>query len=168
MSTPDFLPGFATHRIETESAVFIHARSAGHGPPERLIGAETAFFLGRQLHTQSRTEGVPSAALAAEYLRCYSAPGTIHSACEDYRAAASIDLGHDRADDAARRRIGAPLLALWGDKGTVGALYDVPQTWREKTASPDLVTGAALPCGHLLQEEQPDALLAHLLAFLAG
>ena len=136
--------------------------------PERLIGAETAFFLDRQLRTQSKTEGVPSAALAAEYLRCYSAPGTIHSACEDYRAAASIDLEHDRADEAASRRIGVPLLALWGDKGTVATLYDVPQTWREKTVSPDLVDGAALPGGHLPQEEQPEALLTHLLPFLAG
>ena len=135
--------------------------------PERLIGAETAFFLDRQLRTQSKTEGVPSAALAAEYLRCFAAPGTIHSACEDYRAAASIDLEHDRADDAAGRRIGVPLLALWGGKGTVDALYDVPQTWRDKAASPDLVSGASLPCGHLLQEEQPDALLAHLLPFLS-
>ena len=119
------------------------------------------------MHTQSKTEGVPAPALAAEYSRCYSAPGTIQSACEDYRAAASIDLDHDREDDAVGRRIGAPVLAMWGDKGTVGALYDVPQTWREKAASPDLVTGAGLPCGHLLQEEQPEALLAHLLPFLA-
>nr|WP_321984287.1 hypothetical protein [uncultured Lichenicoccus sp.] len=58
------------------------------------------------------------------------------------------------------------LLALWSERGTVGALYDVRQTWREKTASPDLVSGAGLPCGHLLQEKQPDALLSHLLPFL--
>ena len=29
-------------------------------------------------------------------------------------------------------RITAPLLALWGAKGTVGQLYDVLETWREK------------------------------------
>lgn len=134
--------------------------------PERLIEAQAAFFLDCQLRRQSRTEGVPVAAVAAEYLRCYTAPGAIHAMCEDYRAAAGIDLEHDRADDAAGHRIAAPLLALWGSKGTVGALYDVLQTWRDKAASPGLVTGTALPCGHLLQEEQPDAVLARLMPFL--
>ena len=58
-----------------------------------------------------------------------------------------------------------PLLALWGAKGTVGALYDVLDTWRDKAAD---VRGRALPCGHLLQEESPEALLAELLPFLTG
>ena len=60
------------------------------------------------------------------------AEGAVHAICEDYRAAAGIDLEHDRQDDAAGRRIVAPLLALWGGKGTVGALYDVLATWRRR------------------------------------
>ena len=90
-------------------------------------------------------------------------PATRHAICEDYRAAATIDLDHDAAD--ADRRVEAPLLALWGGRGTVGALYDVLDTWRAKARH---VEGRALDCGHTLQEERPDETLAALLAFFAG
>ena len=38
----------------------------------------------------------------AEYERCFSEPATVHATCEDYRAAAGIDLEHDAADATAR------------------------------------------------------------------
>jgi haloacetate dehalogenase len=41
----------------------------------------------------------------AEYERCFNHPATIHASCEDYRAAASIDLEHDDADVAAVARL---------------------------------------------------------------
>lgn len=129
--------------------------------PERLIGADPEFFLRTHLTAQSRTPGVPSEATIQEYLRCYQLPGTYHAICEDYRAAATIDLEHDAAD--AHCRIEAPLLALWGALGVVGQTYDVLSTWRDKAR---LVSGAALPCGHLLQEEAPQATAEGLLGFL--
>jgi haloacetate dehalogenase len=89
-------------------------------------------------------------------------PGTIHAICEDYRAAATIDLQHDAADS--ERRIKAPLLALWGAKGLVGKLYDVLATWRAKA---DDVRGEALDCGHTLQEELAEKTALALLEFLA-
>ena len=49
----------------------------------------------------------------AEYIRCYCCKGAIHAVSEDYRAAATVDLDMDRADDAAGRKIQAPVLALW-------------------------------------------------------
>ncbi|GGF19418.1 fluoroacetate dehalogenase [Aliidongia dinghuensis] len=131
--------------------------------PERLIAADPEYFLRKHLLGQSKTPGVPEEALVQEYLRCYSDPATRHAICEDYRAAAGIDLAHDAAD--ADARITAPLLALWGARGTVGALYDVLATWREKAVD---VRGHAIDCGHTLQEEAPEATLAALLAFLAG
>ncbi|MCA1583599.1 MAG: hypothetical protein LC791_02085 [Acidobacteria bacterium] len=47
-----------------------------------------------------------------EYVGCF-APKTIHGFWEDYRAAATIDLEHDNADQQAGRTISAPTLALW-------------------------------------------------------
>src|SRR5258707_283963 len=91
----------------------------------------------------------------------HSVGRAIHAACEDYRASAAIDLDHDAAD--VQRKVTAPLLALWGARGTVGHLYDVLKTWREKAAD---VRGKALDCGHLLQEEAPEQTAAELLAFL--
>ena len=130
--------------------------------PERLIAADPGFFLRTHLEGQSKTPGSTPPALFAEYLRVYEDPATRHAICEDYRAAATIDLAHDAAD--ADRRVTAPLLALWGAKGVVGRTYDVLDTWREKAAS---VGGHALDCGHTLQEERPEEVLAALLSLLA-
>ena len=130
--------------------------------PERLIAADPEYFLRTHLDGQSKTPGATSEALIQEYLRCYRDPATRHAICEDYRAAASIDLVHDAAD--ADARIAAPLLALWGAKGTVGALYDVLETWRDKAVD---VRGHAIACGHTLQEEAPEETLSALLSFLA-
>ena len=129
--------------------------------PEHMIGADPDFYLRAHVAGQSRTPGVPSEALIQEYLRCYRQPGGIHAICEDYRAAASIDLEHDAAD--ADARITAPLLALWGGRGVVAATYDVLATWREKALD---VRGQPIDCGHALQEEAPDATLDPLLPFL--
>ncbi|HVO47961.1 MAG TPA: alpha/beta hydrolase [Steroidobacteraceae bacterium] len=131
--------------------------------PERLIAADPEYFLRNHLEGQSRTAGVPSEGLIQEYLRCYRIPGTIEAICEDYRAAASIDLEHDAADS--NRKVTVPLLALWGAKGVVGQLYDVLETWRAKAND---VTGHALDCGHALQEEQPDQTAQSLIRFLQG
>ena len=130
--------------------------------PERMIGADPDYFLDRHIAGQIKIAGAMDPAVLAEYRRCYSDPATRHAICEDYRASAGIDLVHDAAD--ADARIRAPLLALWGRLGTVGALYDVLATWREKA---DQVAGHALDCGHSPQEEAPDALLDALEEFLA-
>lgn len=129
--------------------------------PERLIAADPEFFLRTHVDAQMKAGQPTDPRVFAEYLRCYLDPATRHAICEDYRAAAGVDLDHDAAD--ADRRVTAPLLALWGARGTVGALYDVVQTWRDKAVD---VRGHALDCGHTLQEEVPDETLAALLNFL--
>ena len=131
--------------------------------PERLIDADPEFFLRTHIDGQNKIAGATEAAAFAEYLRCYLDPQTRHAICEDYRAAAGIDLVHDAADSDSR--ITVPVLALWGQRGTVGALYDVLQTWREKAVD---VRGRAIDCGHTLQEECPDVVLAELRQFLAS
>ena len=134
--------------------------------PERMIGADPVAYL------RTKIGGWGSGGTAffdpralAEYERCFSDPATIHATCEDYRAAASIDLEHDAADRAAGRRVRCPLLALWGERGVVHRLFDPLAEWR---AVADAVRGRPLPCGHYLAEEAPDATLAELEAFLAG
>lgn len=129
--------------------------------PERMIASDPEFFLHRHIEGQTKIPGATSKAVFQEYLRCYQDPATRHAICEDYRAAATIDLEHDAAD--AARRISVPLLALWGGRGTVGQLYDVLETWREKAND---VRGQALDCGHAPQEEAPEETLSELLAFL--
>ncbi|MBR0896754.1 alpha/beta hydrolase [Bradyrhizobium tropiciagri] len=129
--------------------------------PERLIAADPEFFLRKHIDGQNKSADATEPNIFAEYLRCYSDPATRHAICEDYRAAASIDLKHD-ADDA-HVRISVPLLALWGARSTVGSLYDVIATWKEKASS---VAGRGLDCGHTLQEELPSRTTEELLGFL--
>jgi haloacetate dehalogenase len=129
--------------------------------PERLIGAAPDYYIERTLGALSRTQDVFAEAALAEYRRCFRDPATIHATCEDYRAAAGIDLEHDAAD--AAKRIGCPLLVLWGAKGVVGRLFDPLACWREKAVD---VRGHAIDCGHFIPEERPEETLAALLAFL--
>lgn len=89
----------------------------------------------------------------ADYERCFCTPEAIHGACEDYRAAASIDLEHDRTARAFGLRIACELLVLWGARGVVQRLFDPLALWQAQCAGP--VTGQALDCGHFLPEERP-------------
>jgi haloacetate dehalogenase len=99
----------------------------------------------------------------AEYRRCFSDPATIHASCEDYRAAASIDLDHDEAD--MDKKVSCPVLVLWGANGLVGRKYDVLAIWRDRATH---VAGKSLPSGHWLAEEVPDQTLAEVKGFLAA
>ena len=131
--------------------------------PERLIAADPEFFLRRHIDGQLKTPGATEPEAFAEYLRCYRDPATRHAICEDYRAAATIDLVHDAADADARVKV--PLLAIWGAKGTIDALFDVLEAWREKAVH---VEGGPFDCGHTLQEERPQETIATLRNFFSS
>lgn len=131
--------------------------------PERLIGADPDYYLHKKTMSWSGNhEEVFAPEALAEYLRCFRDPKTIHASCEDYRAAATIDLEHDDADGG--RKIKAPLLALWGARGVVQRLFDPLALWRLRAEN---VSGEALPTAHYLAEEAPDAVASRLLEFFA-
>jgi haloacetate dehalogenase len=128
--------------------------------PEHLIGGDPEwFFLGRPNRTAVFT---PDA--QADYLRCFTNPATVHAACEDYRAGATFDFALDEADRG-KRKIAAPLLALWAGRGEVGKWYDVLGIWRDWA---DDVRGHAIDSGHYLAEEAPDATFDALHGFFRG
>jgi haloacetate dehalogenase len=131
--------------------------------PETLIGADPEFFLLKTIGGRSAGLKPFAAEALEEYKRCIKLPGTIRGICEDYRASASIDLEHDRADIAAGRKLAMPLLVLWGAHGVVEKCFKPLEEWR-KVASD--VQGRALPCGHYMPEEAPDLLLNELTTFL--
>ncbi len=119
--------------------------------PERVIAADPdRFYLERHAGPDPADLFAPEA--LAEYRRCWRNPATIHAMCEDYRAGATIDFQLDEADRRAGRRIGCPLLALWGSRGRMGDWYDVLAIWRDWAGS---VRGKSLDCGHYLAEEAP-------------
>ncbi len=132
--------------------------------PEALIASDPVRYVRSMMG--SRHAGLDAFApqALAEYERCAALPGTAHGICEDYRASASIDLEHDRADVAAQRRLAQPLRVLWGAHGAVGRCFDVLALWRERALD---VSGAALPCGHYIPEEAPEALAGEALSFFS-
>jgi haloacetate dehalogenase len=128
--------------------------------PERLIGSEPGFYLDWTFDEWCGTEGSLTDAALAEYRRCFD-PATVHATCEDYRAGATIDLAHDRAET---RRLECPVLVLWSRQG-IGSAYDILAIWRAEASD---VRGRALDSGHFLAEERPDEVASELATFLAG
>jgi haloacetate dehalogenase len=132
--------------------------------PERLIEADPAAYLREVMGRRSAGLAPFDARALAEYSRCLALPGTAHGICEDYRAAAGIDLDHDRADRLLGRRLPMPLLVLWGEHGTVQRCFRPLEEWQRVAED---VRGEALDFGHYLPEEAPGALLARALPFLS-
>jgi len=129
------------------------------GLPETLIGADPAYYLHKKLNHWSGSQAIFDPRAVAEYERCFS-PSSIHASCEDYRAAATIDLEHDRADR--DKKVQCPLLALWGSQGFVHRSYDVLEVWQQYAVH---VQGKALDCGHFLPEEKPHEVIEALTQF---
>ena len=133
------------------------------GLPEHLIGADPAFYLKSKLKKWSAPGSTFTEEAMAEYIRCFSQPATIHATCEDYRAAASIDLQHDEED--LNKKIQCPLLVLWGSKGFVDRTYDVLDVWQNRALD---LKGKALDCGHFLPEEAPVSVAEELQHFFGS
>lgn len=132
----------------------------GNGLPETLIGHDPGYYLQAKLRQWAGDANAFDRRAMQEYIRCFSDPACIHASCEDYRAAASVDLEHDEAD--MHRKLQCPLLVLWGEKGLMERHYDVPATWRERASD---VRGRKLACGHFLAEEKPKETMTELLSF---
>jgi len=130
--------------------------------PERLIGADPAYYLRRKTGSWGSSNAFFDPRAFAEYERCYSMPETIHASCEDYRAAASIDIAHDDIDVAAGRKVACPMLILWGEKGVVNRCFDPLEDWRSVARD---VRGRSMPAGHYIAEEAPDETLREFTAF---
>lgn len=124
--------------------------------PERMMQADPdAFWLARC--AKKGTEMFDEA--LEEYLTAFRDPETIRATCDDYRAAAGIDLAHD---DAEKGKLTVPLHCLWGAQGVIERCFDPLALWRLRA---EKVTGRSLPTGHYMAEEAPDAIAAELVAF---
>ena len=132
-------------------------------PEEMLAGRVPLNLLGRVGRAESDLSKFSPEAVS-EYVRAYADPAAIHASCEDYRAAGSIDLEHDRADRQAGRKLEMPMQALWGRDGVVASMFDCLADWREVATD---VVGMAMPCGHFIPDEAPQETLAAIRSFLS-
>ncbi|HTZ75629.1 MAG TPA: alpha/beta hydrolase [Candidatus Aquilonibacter sp.] len=132
-------------------------------PESYLVRAPQAVFdnpFGHGTFTQDVLE---------EYVSTYRDPARVHGICEEYRAATTIDVEHDRADKEASRRIECPMLHLWAEGGPLDTFY--PQDggplgiWRQWAPH---VQGQAMKGGHFFPEENPDGTAILLKQFLSA
>ena len=129
--------------------------------PENMIGANPEYWLKNHMGRHAGT-GIFSPERWAEYLAGASNHESMHAMCEDYRAAATIDLIHDREDRAAGRKLQMPLKVLWGEHGLVNKCFRPLDDWKEVAIE---VTGKTVPSGHYIPEEIPEKLLAEVKDF---
>jgi len=131
--------------------------------PETLIETSPNDYITRTMGGRHASLDAFDPAAIAEYQRCLAQPGAAHALCEDYRASSAIDLERDRADREAGRRIACPVSVLWGKHGIIERCFDPLAEWR---AVAERVEGEALPCGHYIPEEAPEALLDRINRFM--
>ncbi len=132
------------------------------GFPETLLRGNEAFYIRDKLMKQGPGKGGFTEEEIAEYIRVCT-PENIHAVCEDYRAAATLDLQMDTADFEAGRKVLPPALVLWGEKSHTSHHHDARIEWPKYCAN--IVRMRELPCGHYPTEQAPEQTLAELLAF---
>ena len=129
--------------------------------PETMIAANPEFWLKNHMGRHAGT-GIFTPQRWAEYLAGASHPQSMHAMCEDYRAAATIDLVHDRADRAVGKKLTMPLRVLWGEHGLVNKCFKPIADWQEVAKD---VTGRSVASGHYIPEECPTELIAEAKTF---
>lgn len=127
-------------------------------PEDMILNDPKSFWL-RKCSIQTTGETPFSPEAEAEYLE-YFQGDAIHAMCEDYRAAATIDIDHDNADGDARLTM--PVQVFWGSKGIIGKAFDPMALWRARAED---VQGHVLDSTHYMAEECPthisDLMRAH-------
>ena len=130
--------------------------------PEKMIGADPETFWKIKCFKQTKGKNPFSCEALTEYLSAFANPDVIHASCEDYRAAASIDIEHDDAD--LGRKLDMPLLTLWAKRGVIETCFDTLGLWRQRA---ERIEGEALDTTHYMAEEIPDDIAARMSHFFA-
>jgi haloacetate dehalogenase len=124
--------------------------------PETMIEHDPTFYVRSIMGGRPGGLALFAPEALAEYERCAALPGTATGICEDYRAASTIDLEHDREGRAQGERLRMPVRVFWGERGAVGRNFDVLGLWRAIAGD---VEGHALPGAHYLAEEVPELII---------
>jgi haloacetate dehalogenase len=132
--------------------------------PEDFIAGSPATIVDHMLDSWTSRPNVFPDHIRAAYVRQFTDPRTVHAICEEYRAAATLDVEHDRAD-AGRTKIQCPVLALWARDFSVAKWYDPLAIWSDWAVD---VQGEAVDCGHFIPEEAPDVTADRLSAFFSN
>ncbi|MEH6477519.1 MAG: alpha/beta hydrolase [Sneathiella sp.] len=131
-----------------------------HPIPEQIIGADPENFWKLKCFNQAKGGNPFAPEALTEYLTAFTDPEAIRASCEDYRAAASIDIDHDDQDGT--RKLSMPIQILWAKRGVIEACFDALDLWRQRA---DHVGGEALDATHYMAEEIPIEIAARMTDF---
>lgn len=164
-----FLDILPTHRvfqnIDAQMALDLYHwwfMAQPKGFPETLLRGNEEYYIRNKLMKQGPGKGGFTEEEIQEYIRVCT-PENIHGVCEDYRAAATIDLQMDTADFEAGRKVQPPALIIWGQQSHTSHHHDPTVEWPKYCANIERMV--ALPCGHYPTEQAPKETLAEFLAF---
>lgn len=127
--------------------------------PETFISQCAEFFMNMGFFGR-RKEMIEQKAFD-NFMRTLQREGSVHAQCEDYRAAATIDLEHDRAD--LDKKLTCPLLVLWGDQNPLNKDTDIVSIWKERAND---VRGHGTPSAHWLPEQIPEQVIEEVTSFI--
>ncbi len=132
-------------------------------PESYLLGAPEAVFHNPFGQGSFRPE------ILNEYVATYRDGARVHGICEEYRAAATIDVEHDRADKEASKKIECPMLHLWAEGGPLDFFYAKDGgplgIWRQWAPH---AHGQSMKGGHFFPEENSDDTAILVKQFLAA
>lgn len=132
-------------------------------PEKYLLGAPGAVF------DNAFGQGSFGPEIRSEYMETYRDSDRVHAICEEYRAAATLDIEHDKTDKKGSRRITCPMLHLWAVGGPLDTFYEQDGgalgIWRKWA---DNVHGQAIKGGHFFPEENPMETTELLNKFLSA
>lgn len=131
--------------------------------PETLIGSNPAFTIENFMGKRHPGKDIFSKENWQSYIEGFQNHDSLHGMCEDYRAASTIDLEHDRLDRQAGKKLSMPLRVLWGKHGLVNRCFDPLNDWREVAMD---VSGRPVDSGHYIPEEIPEELTKEILEFM--
>jgi pimeloyl-ACP methyl ester carboxylesterase len=139
----------------------LHLMAQPPGLPEAMITASADAFFGHFLDLWANDPASIPADVRAAYLK--ASREAVPSIVADYRASATVDVEHDRADQVAGNRLRMPVTVLQQDWGAALG-FDAAARWREWASDLDHKT---VSCGHFMAEEAPADVVKALRDLLA-
>ncbi|MGC4993302.1 alpha/beta fold hydrolase [Nocardia salmonicida] len=144
------------HGVDAAVGFHLYLMAQPPGLPEQMIAAGADAFFAYFLDLWTKDPAAIPAPVRAAYLD--ASREAVPSIVADYRASATIDVDHDRADRAAGARLSMPVTVLQQDWGAALG-FEAAALW--SSWAPDL-DHRTVDAGHFMAEEDPESVAAAL------
>ena len=125
--------------------------------PESVIKKAPEEWFYAHTSREKKDKNFFSTNALSDYLECLKNPATIEAICEDYRAAATIDIKDDKISRENKLQIKSPTMILWGKKGKIEQWYNPLVIWKDYCSAE--LQGYGINTGHYLAEEATEEII---------